>query len=141
MINVNVDSFEYSYEESVSYFKRLYNLEKIRRTNGPNPSSLPIDNKKFVTVTSSIGKSSKNPKASNMWSHYCDKNNHNHNHKTADFRAIAKFKKQKKALFEVKAGPGGKSLAFLVIFQENNALKRQLKPEKTENSKKSIKEG
>jgi hypothetical protein len=30
----------------VSYFKHLENLEKIRRTNGPNPSSLPVDNKK-----------------------------------------------------------------------------------------------
>jgi hypothetical protein len=29
----------------VFYFKRLENLEKIRRTNGPNPSSLPVDNK------------------------------------------------------------------------------------------------
>jgi hypothetical protein len=37
-----------------------------------------------------------------MWYHYCDKNNHN----TADFRAIAKFKQQKKALFEVKARSG-----------------------------------
>jgi hypothetical protein len=45
---------EMSYEESVSYFKRLENLEKIRRTNGPYPSSLPVDNKK--SVTSSVGK-------------------------------------------------------------------------------------
>jgi hypothetical protein len=57
----------------VSYFKRLENLEKIRRTNGPNPSSLPVDNKK--SVTSSAGKSSKHHKGSNMWCHYCDKNN------------------------------------------------------------------
>jgi hypothetical protein len=72
-----------------------------------------------------------------MWCHYCDKNNHN----TADFRAIAKFKQQKKnkACFEAKAGPGKKSLAFL--FKEINALKRQLKPEKTAGSKKSTKEG
>jgi hypothetical protein len=46
MVNVNIDIFEMTYEESVSYFKRLENLEKIRRTNGPNPSSLPVDNKK-----------------------------------------------------------------------------------------------
>jgi hypothetical protein len=39
MVNANIDIFEMSYEESVSYFKRLENLEKIRRTNGPNPSS------------------------------------------------------------------------------------------------------
>jgi hypothetical protein len=62
-----------------------------------------------------------------MWCHYCDKNNHN----TADCRAIAKFKKQNKGCFEAKAGPGKKSLTFLVLFEEINALKRQLqlKPE------------
>jgi hypothetical protein len=65
-----------------------------------------------------------------MWCHYCDKNNHN----TADCRAIAKFKQQKKACFEAKAGPAKKSLAF--FFQEINALKRQLKPKKTASSKK-----
>jgi hypothetical protein len=52
----------------------------------------------------------------------------------ADCRTIAKFKQQKKACFEAKAGPGKKSLAFL--FEEINALKRQLKPEKTASSKK-----
>jgi hypothetical protein len=46
MVNANIDIFEKSDEESVSYFKRLENSEKIRRTNGPNPSSLPEDNKK-----------------------------------------------------------------------------------------------
>jgi predicted HTH transcriptional regulator len=91
-----------SYEESVSYFKRLENLEKIRPTIGPNPSSLPVDNKKIVYVTSSVGKFSKNHKGSNMWCHYCDKNNHN----TADCREISKFKQQKnnKACFEAKVG-------------------------------------
>jgi hypothetical protein len=44
-VNANIDIFEMSYEESASYFKRLENLEKIRRTNSPNPSSLPVDNK------------------------------------------------------------------------------------------------
>jgi hypothetical protein len=132
MVNANIDIFEMSYEESVSYFKRLENLEKIMRTNSPNPSSLPIDNKKSVT-SSSAGKSSKNHKGSNMWCHYYDKSNHN----TADCRAIAKFKQQKnnKAFFEAKAGPGKKSLAFLILFEEINALKRQLKPEKTASSK------
>jgi hypothetical protein len=69
-----------------------------------------------------------------MWCHYCDKNNHN----TADCREIAKFKQQKKnkASFEAKARPGKKSLAFLFLFEETNALKRQLKPEKTAGSKK-----
>jgi hypothetical protein len=135
MVNANIDIFEMSYEESVSYFKRLENLEKIRRNNGPNTSSLLIDNKKTVSVTSSVGKSSKNHKGSIMWCHYCDKNNHN----TADWRAIAKFKQQKKnkAHFEAKAGPGKKSLAFLVLFEEINALKRQLKFEKTASSKKN----
>jgi hypothetical protein len=41
MMNANIDIFEMSYEESVSYFKPLENLEKIRRTNSPNPSSIP----------------------------------------------------------------------------------------------------
>jgi hypothetical protein len=126
LVNANIDIFEMSYEEPVSYFKCLENLENIRRTNSPNPSSIPVDNKKELSVTSSVGKSSENHKGSNMWCHYCDKNNHN----TADCRAIAKFKNQKnnKAPFEAKAGPGKKSLAFL--FEEINALKRQLNSEK-----------
>jgi hypothetical protein len=45
MVNANIHIFEMTYEESVFYFKRLENLEKIRRTNGPNTSSLPVDNK------------------------------------------------------------------------------------------------
>jgi hypothetical protein len=70
-------------------------------------------------------------KGSNMWCHYCDKNNHNKDDcraiakfkqqkkNKADCRAIAKFKQQKKdkARFEAKAGPGKKSLAF--FFEEN----------------------
>jgi hypothetical protein len=116
MVNANIVIFEMTYEESVSYFKHLENLEKIRRTNGPNPSSLPVDNKK--SVTSSVGESSKNHKGSNMWCHYCNKNNHN----TADCRAISKFKQQKKACFEAKGGPGKKSLTFL--FEEINAFNR-----------------
>jgi hypothetical protein len=103
-----------TYEESVSYFKHLENLEKIRQTNDPNPSSLPVDNKKYVT--SSVGKSN-NHKASNMWCHYCDKNKQ----KMADCRSIAKFKQQKKnkACFEAKARPGKKDLAFLFPFRRN----------------------
>jgi hypothetical protein len=54
------------------------------------------------------------------------------NHNTADCRVIAKFKQQKKnkACFEAKSELGKKSLAFL--FEEINALKRQLqlKPER-----------
>jgi hypothetical protein len=45
MVNANIDIFEMSCVESVSYFTRLENMEKIRHTNGPNPSSLPVDNK------------------------------------------------------------------------------------------------
>jgi hypothetical protein len=99
MVNANIEIFEVFYEESVSYFKRLENLEKIRRTNGPNRSSLSVDNKK--SVTSSVGKSSKNHKGSNMWCHYCDKNNHN----TADCREIAKFKQQKRLALKPKLDP------------------------------------
>jgi hypothetical protein len=62
MDNAKIEIFEISYEELVFYFKRLENLEKIRSTNGPNPASLPIDSKKRVSVTSSVGKSSKNHK-------------------------------------------------------------------------------
>jgi hypothetical protein len=117
-----VDIFIMSYEESMSYCKRLDNLGKIRRNNGPNTSSLPVDYKKRVSVTSSVGKSSKNHKGSNIWCHYCDKNNNN----TADFRAIAKFKQQKKACFEAKAGSVKKSLLISFFFEEINALKKQL---------------
>jgi hypothetical protein len=39
MVTANIDTFEMSYEESVSYFKSLEKLEKIRRTNGPNTRS------------------------------------------------------------------------------------------------------
>jgi hypothetical protein len=98
MVNANIDIFEKFHEESVSYFKRLENLEKIRRTNCLNPSSLPVYNKKWVSVTSSVGKSSENHKGSNMWCHYCDKNNRN----TADCREIAKFKQQKKTRIALK---------------------------------------
>jgi hypothetical protein len=120
MVNAIIDIFEMTYEESVSYFKcleNLENLEKIRHTNGPNHSSLPVDNKKRVSVTGSVGKSSKNHKGSNMWCHYCDQNNHN----TADCRAIVKFNQQKNNIdhFEAKSGPGKKSLAFPLPFRRN----------------------
>jgi hypothetical protein len=42
MVNANIEIFEMSHEESVSYFKRLENLEKIRHTNGPYPSLLTV---------------------------------------------------------------------------------------------------
>ena len=59
-----------------------------------------------------------------MWCHYCDKNNHN----IANCTEITKAKQQKKAHSEVKSVPGKKALAFL--FEEINALKKQLKPAK-----------
>jgi hypothetical protein len=62
MVNANIDIFEIYHEESVSHFKSLENLEKI----SPNPSSLPLDNKK--SITSIVGKS-KSHKGSNMWCH------------------------------------------------------------------------
>jgi hypothetical protein len=74
IVNGNIDNFKVFYEESVLYFKRLENLKKIRRTN--DPATLPVDNKKPVTVTSFVGKFSKNAKSSSMQCHYCDKNNH-----------------------------------------------------------------
>jgi hypothetical protein len=82
MMNANIDIFEMSYVETDSYFKSL-------------------DNTKRVSATNSVGKSSENHKGSNMWCHYCDKNNHN----MTDCRAIAKFKQQKnnKAHLEAKA--------------------------------------
>jgi hypothetical protein len=117
-----MDNFEIFYEESFSYFKRLENLEKIRLTNNPNHSLMPVDNNKSVSATRIVGKYSKNHKGSNMWCHYCDKNNHN----MVDCRAIAKFKQQKNALFEAKAVPRKKSLDFLFLFKEMNAFKRQM---------------
>ena len=52
MVAANIDIFLMSYKESVAYFKRLENLEKIWRINGPAP--LPVDNKKTV-VNSTVG--------------------------------------------------------------------------------------
>jgi hypothetical protein len=92
-----------SYEKSVSYFKHLENLENIRHTNSPDLVTK-------VSVTSSVSKSSNNPKYSNMWCHYCDKKNHN----IADCRATSKVKQQKNACFEAKAGPRKKPLVFFL---------------------------
>ena len=95
MATAKIDIFEMSYEESVSYFERLENFEKIRRTNGPAPK-LPVDTKKHVT--NSVNKARK---SSNKWCHYCDKNNHN----TADCQAIAKDKQQKRLILKLKLLP------------------------------------
>jgi hypothetical protein len=94
MPKVNV--FEMPDRKSVPYFNCSENLEKIKRTNGLGPATLLLDDKKTVSVTSSVIKSSKRLKASDMWFHYCDKINHN----MADCGAISRFKQQKKAKFE-----------------------------------------
>ena len=62
-----------------------------------------------------------------MWCHYCDKNNYN----TADCRENTKAKQQKKAHSGAKSSLGKNALAFL--FEEINALKKQLKPAKEVN--------
>jgi hypothetical protein len=54
MISVNIDIFKMNYEETISYFKRLENLEKIRLTNGPAPNTT-VDNKKSVTSSVDVG--------------------------------------------------------------------------------------
>jgi hypothetical protein len=66
IVNANIDIFEMTYEESVSYFKRLENLAKIRRSNFPGPATLTVDSKKRDSVSSSVSNSSKNLKASNV---------------------------------------------------------------------------
>jgi hypothetical protein len=104
----SIDILDTSNEESVSYFKRLENLEKIKLINGSNPSSLPVDNKKRASATSSVGKPSKNHQGSNMWCHYCDS--------TITTWLIAEQSPSvnfKNDNFEAKDGPGKKSLAFL----------------------------
>ena len=123
MVAANIDIFEMSYEESVSYFMHLENLEKIQRTNGPAPT-LPVDNKEHVT--SSLGKSRK---FSNQWCHYCDKESHN----TADCRIIAKDKQQKKLILKPKLFP---ERSLWLFFSKKLIQLKQLKPAKIAASKK-----
>jgi hypothetical protein len=47
MANSNIDIVNIHFKESVSYFKRLENLEKMRHTNIPGPATLPIHNEKM----------------------------------------------------------------------------------------------
>jgi hypothetical protein len=49
VVSANIDIFEMNYEEAVSYFICLENLEKIRRTNGP-ATALGVDNKTLLPV-------------------------------------------------------------------------------------------
>jgi hypothetical protein len=72
MVNANIDILKMTCEESVSYFKRLENLEKIRRTNGPNPSSPPLDNKKSVNVKGLALKPKLDPERS-LWPSFSKK--------------------------------------------------------------------
>jgi hypothetical protein len=57
-------------EEAIACFKRLENLEKIRRTNGP-ALTLPVDNK--ISVTSSVGVGKTKKPSLKMWCHLCEK--------------------------------------------------------------------
>jgi hypothetical protein len=59
MILANIDIFEMNYEEAISYFKHLENLEKICLTNGPAPNTTTEDNKKPVTSSVAAGKAKK----------------------------------------------------------------------------------
>jgi hypothetical protein len=104
-------------KESVSHFIHLENLQMIRCTNCSGLATLQVDEKKRVSVTISVGMSTMNSKSSNMCSHFCEESNHD----MSDCSAIAMFKKQRKACFEARDGPGKKSLAF--IFKEINAQK------------------
>jgi hypothetical protein len=119
MVSANIDIFSMTYEDSVANFKRLENLEKIRKTNGLL-SPLTVDNKKLEAVNTVVGLAVGKKKSAKMWCHYCDKNNHN----TADCRAIAKAKQRKNDNSEAKDVPRKKSFSFL--FEEFNSLKKQL---------------
>jgi hypothetical protein len=77
---------------------RLENMEKTWRTKDPGPASLPVEIRKN-SVTSIVGKSSKNSKSSSMFCHYCEKKNYS----TADYREISSS-------------------------NNSNALKRELRP-------------
>jgi hypothetical protein len=75
----------------VYYFKRSENLENIRYTNGQSLVTLPVYIEKRVSVSISVCKSSKDPKSSKIWCHYCNKNKQN----AADCRTIVEIKQQK----------------------------------------------
>ena len=106
MISANIDIFEMDYEAAISYFIRLENLDKIRRMNGPAPT-VAVDNNTSITSRVGVGPVRKKQKT-NMWCHYCDKNNHN----TAECREIAKAKQHKKAQYGSKAVPGKRPYPF-----------------------------
>ena len=90
--------------------------------NGP-ALTVAVDNNTSITSRVGVGPVKKKHKTK-MWCHYCDKNNHN----TAKCQEIAKVKQHKKTQYGTKADQGKKALSFL--FEDINALKKQLKPEK-----------
>jgi hypothetical protein len=47
MVAANIDIFEMSYEESVAYFKKLDNVEKVKKINGMAP--LQVYNPRYTT--------------------------------------------------------------------------------------------
>jgi hypothetical protein len=98
MVTANIEIFELSYEESVSYFVHLDNLEENRCTNGLGTVIIPLESMKRVSINRSESKSSKNVKETNMWCHYYDKNNYN----KADCRENSMLKQQKKNPFEAR---------------------------------------
>jgi hypothetical protein len=115
MFNTIIEVFEMSYEESVSYFKRLENLEKNRRTNGLGPAILFFWCKDPNSVTDGKVKSSENTKPCSMRCQFCEKYNNN----TAHCRTITTFKHQKKDRSEAKSGPGKTSLAFISFLKKS----------------------
>jgi hypothetical protein len=74
-VSAKIYIFEMDYESAISYFVRLDNLDKIRRTNGPAPT-VAADNNTFLTNSLGIGNVRKKHKTK-LWCHCCDKNNHN----------------------------------------------------------------
>jgi hypothetical protein len=44
IVNANIHMLEMSHDESVSYFKRMEILEKIKLTNRPDLTTLTVDN-------------------------------------------------------------------------------------------------
>jgi hypothetical protein len=138
MVNANIDIFEVSHEESVSYCKRLENLEKIRCTNGPNPSSLPVDYTRtelLPVVYPSLQRIIRVPT--------CGVTIVTRTTTTlliSEQSPNLNSRKRTRLALKLKLDPK-RSLSIFFLFEGNNALKRQLKPEKTASSKKRNKEG
>lgn len=65
VVAASIDTFEISYKESFSYFRRMTNLENIRKIN--RMAILPVE--KMKLVGSSAGKSN----SYSLWCHKCEK--------------------------------------------------------------------